>query len=288
MCDSFDEGYGSDGRRSPSTSTVIESGEIIFKEKYGIERLMSKSANGIIYSGRRRTDGKPCVAKQIPRDKIGRLVNHNGRMIPLEFHLHLKASEANVPGIVAAWECFERKSSWVLVMERPTNSLDLFDVLGQYGTLNSQATKKIIAQVIQTCVYLAVSDIFHRDIKDENIMLNLATLETKVIDFGCGDTVRPAYHEFAGTVQFTPPEVHLGHYCHEPVTVWSIGALTFTLLIGDTPYDTIDDVLSRRLKRPDWKQSLGESEVDFIEKCMSANPVHRPKLRQLRNHRFFD
>ena len=47
----------------------------------------------------------------------------------------------------------------------------------------------------------------HRDVKDENILLNSKTMQVKLIDFGCGTRLRDAnYTEFAGTPEFYPPE----------------------------------------------------------------------------------
>ena len=55
--------------------------------------------------------------------------------------------------------------------------------------------------------YIHSRDVFHRDIKAENIIVNSETLETKVIDFGCGCFFNSGYYsEFAGTRLVFPPE----------------------------------------------------------------------------------
>ena len=288
MCDSFDEGYGSDGRRSPVNidEKRIQNDCRIFKEKYRIDKLLSNSANGIIYSGVRKSDGVKCVAKQVPRGKIGAFIEQeNGRQIPLEFHLHLKATSDGVPGIAEAWECFERHTSWVLIMERPKHSTDLFEVLAELGTLQEQAAAIVLSQIVETCIYLEQAGIFHRDIKDENILLDVTTLKTKLIDFGCGDFhTNKNYEKFSGTIQFAPPEVHLGPYRGSPVTVWSIGALAYTLLVGDVPYETRDDVISGNCKKQNWRDNLSVQAADFISGCMKSNPSQRPRLADLQNH----
>lgn len=288
MCDSFDEGYGSDGRRSPiaqDNEKLIQNDCRMFKERYRIDKLLSNSANGIIYTGARKSDGARCVAKQVPRGKIGAYVEHDGRRIPLEFHLHLIATANGIPGMVEAWECFERHTSWVLVMEKPKHSTDLFEVLAELGTLQEQAASIILAQIIDTSVKLEHAGIFHRDLKDENILLDVTTLKTKLIDFGCGDFhTTQTYDKFSGTIQFAPPEVHLGPYKASPVTVYSIGALAYTMLVGDVPYDTRDDVVSGRRKKVNWREGLSVEAVDFITACMRANPAQRPKLNELMGH----
>ena len=288
MCDSFDEGYGSDGRRSPidQEKKQIQNDSQMFKEKYRIDKLLSNSANGIIYTGVRKSDGARCVAKQVPRGKIGAYVEHDGRKIPLEFHLHLVATANGIPGMVEAWECYERQTSWVIVMEKPKHSTDLFEVLAEMGKLQEQAASIILAQVIETSIKLEEAGIFHRDIKDENILLDVTTLKTKLIDFGCGDFHRShqTYDKFSGTIQFAPPEVHLGPYKASPVTVWSIGALAYTMLVGDVPYETRDEVVTGQCKNHKWRDGLSVEAVDFISACMRSNPAQRPKLSALAGH----
>ena len=60
-----------------------------FKAKYKISKLLNNSANGVIYEGYRRMGdnsdkigdrpGDKVVAKQVPKSKIGRMENLNGR-----------------------------------------------------------------------------------------------------------------------------------------------------------------------------------------------------------------
>jgi proto-oncogene serine/threonine-protein kinase Pim-1 len=49
--------------------------------------------------------------------------------------------------------------------------------------------------------------VVHRDIKDENVILNRDTGEVKLIDFGCGTLLKEApFRDFSGTPEFYPPE----------------------------------------------------------------------------------
>jgi serine/threonine protein kinase len=57
--------------------------------------------------------------------------------------------------------------------------------------------------------------VVHRDIKDENIILDRDTGDIKLIDFGCGTLLKEsAYRDFSGTPEFYPPEWFTSKYYH--------------------------------------------------------------------------
>jgi len=67
-----------------------------FNERYTIERILTKSANGILFTGKRTIDEKKVIFKVVPKDKchrFGVMKDRNGldRVVPIEFDLHVKA-----------------------------------------------------------------------------------------------------------------------------------------------------------------------------------------------------
>ena len=57
--------------------------------------------------------------------------------------------------------------------------------------------------------------VVHRDIKDENVILDRDTGDIKLIDFGCGTLLKEsAYRDFSGTPEFYPPEWFTSKYYH--------------------------------------------------------------------------
>ncbi|KAG1935772.1 serine/threonine-protein kinase pim-1-like [Pimephales promelas] len=82
--------------------------------------------------------------------------------------------------------------------------------------------------------------VFHRDIKLENFLVNLDTMEVKLIDFGCGALMKnTAFDVFSGTELFCPPEVEFyDKYYAKPTTVWSLGILLFAMVCGAYPSDS--------------------------------------------------
>ena len=90
---------------------------------------------------------------------------------------------------------YERRSSYVLVMERPERHIDLFDYLNQAGPIREPLVRDIFIQILDAIIHCHNNGVLHRDIKDENILLSKrddhkVPFEAKLIDFGCGTRLK--------------------------------------------------------------------------------------------------
>lgn len=131
-------------------------------------------------------------------------------------------------------------------MEKPSNCIDIFEFSSRYGSVTESSARTIISNVISSCAAMYDERVFHRDIKDENVLLNPTTLETFIIDFGCAAEATNQHQEFrsfSGTPEFTCPEYYItGRYEQEKSTVWSIGCLLYVLLFGDIPFEDMEQI----------------------------------------------
>lgn len=106
---------------------------------------------------------------------------------------------SHVGSVVPLIEFYEKPDSFIVVMDRPDPCKDLFDYITEKGILAEDEAKDFFAQVVQTLVEVHQAGVIHRDIKDENILVELDTRRVKLIDFGSGTFYKDSpYTEFEG------------------------------------------------------------------------------------------
>lgn len=114
--------------------------------------------------------------------------------------------------------------------------------------------------------YLHSLNIIHRDIKDENIILN-EKFHVKLIDLGSASFMAPGqlFSTFCGTVEYCSPEVLSGEKYRGPeLEMWSMGVTLYTLVFGENPFFDIEETIQGVL-HPPFKVSKGiESEFIFV------------------------
>ena len=175
-----------------------------------------------------------------------------------------------------------------MVMDHCPGYVDLFDYIAEHGAMSSADAANIITQLIQTFHYLTTQGIDHRDLKDENILYNPDTKLIKLIDFGSASLLSESPYSFKrGTDVYIPPEYHNKHLYHAaPAAVWAIGCLTYILLNGTCPFDTVTEI--QQYKTLTWRSSsVGVLAKHFTELCLKVDENERMKFRDLFLHPWF-
>ncbi|XP_059209840.1 serine/threonine-protein kinase pim-2 [Centropristis striata] len=266
-----------------------------FEAKYLQLLKLGEGGFGTVYAGERKTDNLPVAIKHIPKAAVQtRPVVLNGKthMVPLEVLLMLRV--AGGPGslgkhaAVSLLDWYDLGPEVLLVMERPVPCEDLLTYLeNNNGLLREDQAKNIMKQLVEAAVKMHSLGVFHRDIKAENVLVDLSSdvPRVRIIDFGCGCLVKKIpYRSFSGTDAYIPPEFYrLGTYEAGPSTVWQLGALLYELVDSYKNFTTLEFLH----KKITINTELSKDCQDLLDVCLAVNPQERGTLEQILLHPWF-
>ena len=85
-----------------------------------------------------------------------------------------------------------------------------------FGPFNATCLKRLVSQLALALEFLHSNRVAHRDIKGDNLLLDLSGTNLKLCDFGTASLISQSgtdplqfVNELVGTVCFMAPEVHI-------------------------------------------------------------------------------
>ena len=171
-----------------SGATTNNTTDKCIKLPYRVTGILGKGGFGVVYSGVRLHDGLQVAIKEVPINKVLEWSNLGDRSVPLE--LKLLFSCQSVAGVVRLIDFCQRGDYFLYIMEYSPNCRDLFDFISQKGALDENFARELFKQVVDIVIECYQHGVVHRDIKDENLIIDTNTGHIKLIDFGSGAFVK--------------------------------------------------------------------------------------------------
>ncbi|KAF9432317.1 hypothetical protein BGZ76_010970 [Entomortierella beljakovae] len=165
-------------------------------------------------------------------------------------------------------------------------SCDLFECIEHHSKFSESQARMIFKQIVECVDYLNSRGICHRDIKDENIVID-NDFKVKLIDFGSAVVIpRPQgklFDRFYGTINYASPEILKGDkYRAEAAEIWSLGILLYTILYGEVPFNDPVQAISGPYITPRVRSS---PECQNLLNWMLAKcPERRATIEDVVNH----
>ncbi|KAI4888173.1 hypothetical protein NFI96_014755 [Prochilodus magdalenae] len=223
-----------------------------FEEDYQPLRTVGKGAFGFVWLASRRRDGQEVVVKFIRKSRVVRecwVEDPELGRVSQEIAILARLSH---PNIIKVLEVFENERFFQMVMEKHGDGLDLFEFIDMQPRLDEPLASYIFRQLVSAVTYLHGRSVLHRDIKDENIIIN-TDFHIKLIDFGSATMLQPGklFHTFCGTLEYCSPEVLQGNpYKGPELEMWSLGVLLYTLLFSENPFCSVEETVRAKLNPP--------------------------------------
>ncbi|XP_037909867.1 PAS domain-containing serine/threonine-protein kinase isoform X2 [Hermetia illucens] len=254
-----------------------------FSKYYTTLRQIGKGAYGYVKLAYRNSDHLLVVAKFILKEKLcpqQMILTEDKKEIPMEIYL---LTTLKHPNIVTVYDVFENEKFFQLVMEKHGCGMDLFEFIDRRPMIDEKLGCFIFRQIANAVNYLHSLNVLHRDIKDENIIID-QNFHVKLIDFGSATFMEEGklFSTFFGTTEYCSPEVLAGNkYAGPELEMWSLGVTLYVLMFFENPFLDVEETLRSELIMP---HKVSANLENLLFSMLDKNPRTRCTMRQLMAH----
>lgn len=206
-------------------------------------QLIGKGTYGRVYLGMNATTGEFLAVKQVEVNQ--KVANHDkDRIKEMVAALDIEIDtmkDLEHPNIVQYLGCERKEFSISIYLEYiPGGSIG--SCLRKHGKFEESVVRSLTRQALEGLAYLHQEGILHRDLKADNILLDLDG-SCKISDFGISKKSDNIYgndvtNSMQGSVFWMAPEVvrSQGQGYSAKVDIWSIGCVVLEMFAGRRPW----------------------------------------------------
>ena len=162
-------------------------------------------------------------------------------------------------------------------------------------------------QISDALLYLNKYGILHRDLKPDNILVNILKkesdkevseiIEIKLMDFGLSKIIgnSETTNEGYGTIAFIAPEILQRYPYNYKVDIWSLGVIMFYLVSGELPFvpnlKKVDEIILNICKKDPYFSkkfnNINSDLINLIKRCLEKKPEKRITIEEVINDIWF-
>ncbi|KAF7323917.1 Serine/threonine protein kinase [Mycena kentingensis (nom. inval.)] len=210
-----------------------------------------------------------------------------------ELWLHGVVSDLEAPGIVRLSHTFNHVYDGIhlvfLVLDLvPTGLLPL--IMDGHYTDRPLLVQEAFIELLDAVGACHAANVFHRDIKPDNILCGRDGLSIRLADFGMA-TDDDSASSWCGTTAYMTPEgvAHERSSTPRKADLWALSVTLYATLTGLLPWSNptpSNEKYAAYREDPTTYLSkirgLTPAAVDFFQWCWAASPDERPTLQQMR------
>ena len=247
--------------------------------RYVLERRLGRGGMGVVYLARELRLDRKVAIKLLPPERA---------IQPTARERFLReartAAQLSHPGIVPIFAVHE-VSDFVYFAMAYVDGDTLGRRVRQRGPVPFDTAARLLEEVARALSYAHDRGVVHRDVKPDNILLDLATGRALVSDFGIarvGSGVTTGPQRVVGTAEYMSPEQVLGERVDPRSDLYSLGVVGFFAMSGELPFVGPDDmtVLARHINDPppplaSVAPGVPPRLAETIDRCLAKDPSAR-------------
>src|SRR2546423_725520 len=247
--------------------------------RYLLERRLGRGGMGVVYLARELRLDRRVAIKLLPPERALQATERQRFLREAR-----TAAQLSHPGIVPIFAVHE-VSDFVYFAMAYVDGDTLGRRVRQRGPLPHDAAARLLEEVARALAYAHDRGVVHRDVKPDNILLDLATGRALVSDFGIarvGSDTTTGPQRVVGTAEFMSPEQVLGERVDPRSDLYSLGVVGFFTLSGELPFVGPNDmsVLARHVSEPPPPLASVAPGVPprlaaTIDRCLAKDPDAR-------------
>ncbi|KDQ55900.1 hypothetical protein JAAARDRAFT_133058 [Jaapia argillacea MUCL 33604] len=201
------------------------------------------------------------------------------RDLERELVLLKRVRHQNVLGMDALHVDLVEDTLWIQMELMERSLADVIALFEEGITLQEKVMARFASDAISALDYLHSLKIAHRDVRSDNMLLNIDGV-LKLCDFSNAVQVTPqapTCTDVVGVIYWQAPEMRAGPYDALKVDTWSLGATVWEMVQGEPPFSEVEDPRQIGDQWPSLRQPelYSRSFHDFLH-LSSLPSVSRP------------